>query len=261
MLVGPDAPLALDAAWHAVYSKALRRLRLRTYAPQQLLLLLTPSAARAVPAAPLPAPSAGDHTFDFYKPAGGSPYPEVDGPCSINTYMAALDDCAHQLRAKLRRAAQAAAPAASSTSGSCGSGAAEPVGLDTLQAGASAAEQQQPLQQPQQHGQVQHRQHEQQQDTPACSGALLLPQVDHFVAHAPFHRMVRKALARLLLGDALCGNRWVLQEREGLLERVQLRNEGCVTRTSEHHYAPCVLQAAGRTAAARAGPGSGRGFE
>jgi 3-hydroxy-3-methylglutaryl CoA synthase len=139
---------------------------------------------------------AGDHTFDFYKPAGGSPYPEFDGPCSISTYMAALDSCAQQLRRRLQQVYQSAAAGTASSSGASSRGA-EPAGTGALHVEPGELEQ---CRVP-----IQEQQQQQQEPNPA----LLLSRVDHFVAHAPFHRMVRKALAHLLLTDALLGSRWV----------------------------------------------------
>ncbi len=151
MLIGPDAPLALDPSWHAVHSA---------------------------------------HSYDFYKPAGGGLYPTVDGPSSVSVYLAAVESCAAQLRHRLQQQAAAVAAAAGAAAAACHNASA-------------GRKQQQGQQQEQQQEQEQWQEQQQQQREQLCLSA----QVHHFLAHAPFHRMVRKALARLLLGDALACSR------------------------------------------------------
>jgi hydroxymethylglutaryl-CoA synthase len=42
-----------------------------------------------------------DNTYDFYKPKLDSEYPEVDGPLSVSTYIAAMDGAYTAFRAKV----------------------------------------------------------------------------------------------------------------------------------------------------------------
>ena len=48
------------------------------------------------------------NTYDFYKPKLSSEYPEVDGPVSVVTYIAALDAAYSRFREKVARAARKA---------------------------------------------------------------------------------------------------------------------------------------------------------
>ncbi len=48
------------------------------------------------------------NTYDFYKPQLSSEYPEVDGPVSVVTYIAALDAAYSRFREKVARAARKA---------------------------------------------------------------------------------------------------------------------------------------------------------
>lgn len=48
------------------------------------------------------------NTYDFYKPQLSSEYPEVDGPVSVVTYIAALDAAYSRFREKVARAAKKA---------------------------------------------------------------------------------------------------------------------------------------------------------
>jgi hypothetical protein len=98
-------------------------------------------------------------------------------------YLAAVESCAAQLRGKLllhqqQQQQQQEQRAGAASAAATASGA--PGGSSTCST----------LQQQQAQAQAQ---------APSC----LTSQVHHFLAHAPFHRMVRKALARLLLTDAL----------------------------------------------------------
>jgi hydroxymethylglutaryl-CoA synthase len=60
------------------------------------------------------------NTYDFYKPNLSSEYPEVDGPVSVVTYVAALDAAYSTYKEKIARAAKRAQVAA------------EPFSLDTV---------------------------------------------------------------------------------------------------------------------------------
>lgn len=51
------------------------------------------------------------NTYDFYKPNLSSEYPEVDGPVSVVTYIAALDAAYSSYRQKVARATAARTPA------------------------------------------------------------------------------------------------------------------------------------------------------
>jgi hydroxymethylglutaryl-CoA synthase len=48
-----------------------------------------------------------DNTYDFYKPKLDSEYPEVDGPLSVSTYIAAMDGAYTAFRAKVASAFKA----------------------------------------------------------------------------------------------------------------------------------------------------------
>ena len=48
-----------------------------------------------------------DNTYDFYKPKLDSEYPEVDGPLSVSTYIAAMDGAYSAFRAKVASASKA----------------------------------------------------------------------------------------------------------------------------------------------------------
>lgn len=48
-----------------------------------------------------------DNTYDFYKPKLDSEYPEVDGPLSVSTYIAAMDGAYTAFRAKVASATKA----------------------------------------------------------------------------------------------------------------------------------------------------------
>lgn len=48
-----------------------------------------------------------DNTYDFYKPKLDSEYPEVDGPLSVSTYIAAMDGAYTAFRAKVASASKA----------------------------------------------------------------------------------------------------------------------------------------------------------
>ncbi|KAG1675862.1 hypothetical protein FOA52_001519 [Chlamydomonas sp. UWO 241] len=91
MLVGPDAPLALDPAWRSVYS---------------------------------------NHTHDFSKPVGGasSPHPSVDGPATLTNILRAGDACYARLARSLqqRRCLVGGAAGADGSAGAAGAGAGPP---------------------------------------------------------------------------------------------------------------------------------------
>jgi 3-hydroxy-3-methylglutaryl CoA synthase len=48
-----------------------------------------------------------DNTYDFYKPKLDSEYPEVDGPLSVSTYIAAMDGAYTAFRTKVASASKA----------------------------------------------------------------------------------------------------------------------------------------------------------
>ena len=48
-----------------------------------------------------------DNTYDFYKPKLDSEYPEVDGPLSVSTYIAAMDGAYTAFRSKVASASKA----------------------------------------------------------------------------------------------------------------------------------------------------------
>lgn len=145
------------------------------------------------------------HTFDFFKPHGHPLYPVVDGPATTLWFTKAADACAAQLYRQVQ-----------SLLGS------------QQQAKAADIKQEQQQQQPMvpQDAQLEHAAQQQQQYVGG-----LLQQVDYFISHAPYNKIVRKIFARVVLHDML---RWVEKLSELLIDdrNIPAVGEWCVTQLS-----------------------------